>query len=89
MADMNDTNYGFTGPDQNGEYCVELDFVDNDGPDGLDAKGEAKKWAEKFGVRHEVILEVGPAGGWPVVKFTGTRNAISELIDLYDNNGDS
>lgn len=31
----------------------------------------------------EVLEEHGPGGGWPLVRFTGSRDAIRELIVDY------
>ena len=31
----------------------------------------------------KVMQEHGPGGGWPVIKYTGTVNALKEMIDAF------
>lgn len=38
-------------------------------------------------VQHSVLIEAGPGGGWPVVRFTGPRNQLEELLNRYDGVG--
>ena len=33
-------------------------------------------------VQHSVLIEVGP-GAWPVVRFTGPRSQLEELLNRY------
>lgn len=34
-------------------------------------------------VRYELVREVGPGGGWPVYRFTGTFGQLAELLLAY------
>lgn len=63
---------------------IDLDFMYE-----TDAQSEATAFAARFDVQAEVIVEHGPAGGWPVVRFTGTTEAIIRLESAYDDQADS
>ncbi len=58
---------------------IELDFMYE-----TDPQSEATAFAARFDAQAEVITEHGPAGGWPVVRFTGTTEAIKRLESTYN-----
>ena len=63
-----------------GEYVVQADVV----WDG-DLHEDIQSYAREFGVKAIVLNESGPGGGWPVVEFRGTPNAIRALlVSHYD-----
>lgn len=58
---------------------INLDFVFQ-----TDVERDAKAYGARFGIDQvEVITENGPAGGWPVVQFTGTDASIAQLCAAY------
>lgn len=58
---------------------AELDFVAE-----FDVEREARTYALRFGVTHEVIETAGPGGGHPVVKFTGDPVNLDALLRDYN-----
>ncbi len=69
-------------------YFVDLDVVLHDNPDGSDESPEdaAALLCQMIPVDYKVVCEHGPAGGWPVVRFSGSRTDLENLIRRY--NGD-
>ena len=67
----------------NTEYMTTtIDFVYES-----DMAGEIERYGSVFGIpveQIEIVTEVGPAGGWPVVKFTGTVAQITDLLEDYE-----
>ncbi len=77
-----------------GEYAfVDLDWASDSDPADkadtiaalIDADGSRTAWAR--GLHSAVIDPCGPGGGWPIVRFTGTLIAITELVRAYSNEG--
>jgi hypothetical protein len=52
---------------------VELDWADENDP-------HAEKHAKDLGLKAEVVVLNGPGGGWPIIGFTGPRDAVNHLI---------
>jgi len=72
-------------------YAVELDWVndvpDYDDPDFVNDPDGAI-FAARHGVASTVVDPCGPGGGWPIVRFEGTRDAIYSLVTEYDGDND-
>jgi len=49
---------------------VDLDIVYGEGEENLTMGEEIVELTKHLDLHFEVITEVGPAGGWPVVRFT-------------------
>lgn len=60
-------------------YTIELDIAHDyyNTPDYINDLVET-------GVTDELIALEGPAGGNPLVAFTGTLSQVSKLVELYD-----
>jgi len=70
-------------------FHVDLDWTDSDSFESdesdrvvgaMDMAGFA---ADTFGLTHELIDPRGPGGGWPIIRFTGERDAIVKLLRYY------
>ncbi len=73
---MNNTNIpAYLAPSGTVLAFVELDVCLE--PDEIPA------YAEAAGVTAYVLLNEGPAGGWPFVRFVGTPTAIADLMRFY------
>lgn len=46
------------------------------------------RYLSNMDIRAEVIDESGPAGGNPVVRYSGSREAIESMVDSHFANGD-
>ncbi len=42
----------------------------------------------KYVVTSEIVTLRGPGGGWPVVRFSGAVDAVSTLVNDYDDGVD-
>jgi hypothetical protein len=69
-------------------YFVDLDLVLHDSttdPDELETPEDAAALlAHMMAVDFKVLVEHGPAGGWPIVRFTGSRTDLELLIHRYN-----
>lgn len=62
-------------------YKIELDIVINDD----ETPGAfAARMCKRFDLQAQVISEVGPAGGWPLISFAGERDHLINLINYID-----
>lgn len=70
-------------------FTLELDVVIQDGETAEGAgRALANHWPPALTqglppVTVEVVREVGPAGGWPVLRFTGTYLALALVAATY------
>jgi len=73
-------------------YFVDLDLVLHDStsnPDVLETPEDAAALlAQMMPVDFKVLTEHGPAGGWPIVRFMGSRTDLEELIRRYNGFGE-
>lgn len=47
--------------------------------------GDLEAWAKSFGqITMERVVDVGPAGGWPVYRFVGPAEDIRALVNDYE-----
>jgi hypothetical protein len=60
---------------------VTLDTVDYTDPEFVQFLGQNS-------IQFRVVQEDGPAGGNPLVEYTGSRSALESMIDLYFNCSD-
>jgi hypothetical protein len=58
-------------------WALELDLV----AEGIE---EVEAFASQFEVEAQVLTWAGPAGGWPVVRFTGTWHRLTKLRKAYE-----
>jgi len=65
-------------------YLVDLDIVVGDGED---VGAVCDELATGLLLQHTVLIEAGPAGGWPVVRFTGPRGQLQQLCNRYHGDG--
>lgn len=49
----------------------------------LDVTGDPVAYAAQYGLTAEVLDPSGPAGGWPVVRFTGRLSAVVAILEDY------
>lgn len=62
-------------------YMVDLDVVTQGDETAEDA---AALLAQMLLITFDVLTEHGPAGGWPVVRFSGPKRELRELLARYD-----
>ena len=57
-------------------------FIEIDTVMGENAKEDKKffDYLKKNNIKHKVVEEAGPAGGWPIVKYTGSKEALMKMI---------
>lgn len=67
-------------------YFVDLDLVLHEDAVGNEERPEdaAALLAQMLLVEYKVLIEHGPAGGWPVVRFTGSRADLENLVKRYN-----
>lgn len=65
----------------NGSQSVTIDFCYVDS-----LASELELYGNQFGIPVEqidIVDEEGPAGGWPVVRFTGTPDQVQRLVEHH------
>lgn len=69
-------------------YFVDLDLVLHEALENpeLEESPEdaAALLAQMLPVEYKVLVERGPAAGWPVVRFTGARADLKQLVKRYN-----
>lgn len=58
-------------------WALDLDFV----AENIEA---IEAFASQFDTKAEVLTWVGPGGGWPEVRFTGTWHSLTKLRKVYE-----
>ena len=69
--------YG-TSKGEKGNLKVSLDFA------GDNPEKEAKKVADKYGLKMKIENPSGPGGGAPIISFDGPAESIDKLLKWYD-----
>lgn len=68
-------------------YFVDLDLVlygSATDPDALESPEDAAALlAQMLPVEFKVLIEHGPASGWPIVRFSGSRTDLETLLRRY------
>lgn len=62
-------------------HLVDLDVVVNEGET---IEVVCSELATGLLIQHSVLIDAGPGGGWPVVRFTGPRGQLDELLNRYN-----
>lgn len=55
---------------------IEIDTVLED----LSYDEWATQMRENYGVSTRMLQENGPAGGWPIIEYSGTRDALARVL---------
>lgn len=63
-------------------HGVDLDLVVDESDDVRDVAADL---ATGLHVTFTTLVEHGPAGGWPVVRFSGPLDQVQELVRRYEN----
>lgn len=63
-------------------YFVDLDVVH--GPDENGVRETCDELTAGLLIQHSVLIGGEKFNGWPVVRFTGPRNQLEELLNRYD-----
>jgi hypothetical protein len=62
---------------------IALDTCYNERTETID--GVITSFSEQYNITGKVVDPRGPAGGWPIVEWTGTEDALFRLVtDCYD-----
>jgi len=64
------------------KWILDLDWANENDPIGISA-------AFRLDLARETLVEVGPGGGWPIIRFSGEFNKLNTLRNEYDPHNDS
>lgn len=65
------------------KYRLELDLAITD-----NEREEYFKLYAQMGIEVKILVEKGPAGGWPVGEVIGTKEALTQWVHKYYDSGD-
>ena len=80
------------------DYTIEIDTcVDVTKEDGINIINPEGENAENYfleklamaGVKYKIIDTNGPAGGWPIIEYTGTKDELAHVLVLFSTTGQS